>query len=126
MQPSTSLRSRVSGFRLAVAVAVVVAVVAVVWAFDQPTPPFLVAMVALTAVYLVGSSVDAVRASPRYHLASACYTALLLGVWYVATGADSPFLLGLTILSLVGVAVEAYNYRHGTSHLRIDLADTAR
>jgi hypothetical protein len=79
----------------------------------------LLASVVLTAAFMSASAFDSVRAHPLYGLSSAVFSALVCGLASALTGGDV-FLLIVTGLALLGVVVELYNYRHGTSSLRLD------
>ncbi|WP_199522914.1 phosphatidate cytidylyltransferase [Haloferax sp. Atlit-6N] len=118
--PSAVLHTDVSRWRLAVFAVVAVVLVALLSLTDESVSPALAAMGLLTLVYMATGAIDAFREHPVFPLASAVYTTLLFAGGY-ASGALSNLLWGvLAILSAVGVAVEAYNYRHGASYLRLD------
>lgn len=85
----------------------------------SPSLP-LVLLGALTVLYFGASAFDVVRSHPAFPLASAAYTVLLFGLWYAISDSDGPLLLVFTALAAAGFAVEAYNYRYGTSYLRFD------
>ncbi|RDI70679.1 hypothetical protein [Halopelagius longus] len=118
MSPSTRLGSGISRYRAVVAALFTVA--ASLYVAFVSIPPLVVIVAVIAVVYSVASAFDTVRTHPLYNLASAVFAALLFGLWYVASNTDGLFLLALTVLSAFGVAVEAYNYRHGTSYLRLD------
>lgn len=110
----------VSPYRLALAVAFgLVAVAVVVLTNDPLTRPFVAMFVVLGELSLLASSFDVVRAHPLYDVGHAVSLTALFVLWYVAAD-RSPVLAGLAVLAAAGVVVEAYNYRHGTSYLRID------
>ncbi|GGC63480.1 hypothetical protein GCM10007209_26980 [Haloferax sulfurifontis] len=116
--PSAVLHAGVSRWRLAVFAVVAVVLVALLSLTDESVSPALAVMGLLTLVYMFAGAVDAVREHPVFPLASAVYTTLLFAGGY-ASGALSNLLWGvLAVPSALGVVVEAYNYRHGTSYLR--------
>ncbi|MFK8214003.1 phosphatidate cytidylyltransferase [Haloferax volcanii] len=117
---STVLPTGVSRWRVAVFAVITVVLAGLFSLTDEPVSPALAAMGLLTLVYIASTAVDAVREHPGFPLASAVYTTLLFAAGY-ASGALSNLLWGvLAVLSALGVVVEAYNYRHGTSYLRLD------
>ncbi|SFG10111.1 hypothetical protein SAMN04488063_1421 [Halopelagius inordinatus] len=118
MSPSLPFGGGISRYRAVVA-AVFTALV-VLWVAFVPLSPVAVALAAVSVVYFVANAFDSVRSHPLYDLASAAFVALLFALWYSISDADSAFLAALTVLAALGVVVEAYNYRHGTSHLRFD------
>jgi hypothetical protein len=115
---SAPLRERVSPSRVGVLLVVAALLATLVFVFDRPLTAEFVALAALILGFTAASAFDAVRSHPLYALASAVETTLLFGVLYVGVG--SSFFLALACLALVGVAVELYNYRNGTSHLRFE------
>lgn len=118
MPPSTRLGGGVSRYRAAVALLFTVA--AFLYVAFVPIPPLVVVVAVIGVAYSVASAFDGVRSHSLYNLASAAFAALLFGLWYVASNDDGLPLLALTVLAAFGVVVEAYNYRRGTSHLRVD------
>ncbi|WP_172795750.1 phosphatidate cytidylyltransferase [Haloferax sp. Q22] len=115
---SAVLPAGVSRWRLVVFAVVTTVLAGLLSLTDEPVSPALAAMGLLTLVYMFAGAFDAVREHPGFPLASAVYTTLLFAGGY-ASGALSNLLWGvLAVLSALGVAVKAYNYRHGTSYLR--------
>lgn len=87
---------------------------------DDTVTPTLAAVYALFGVYFVAIAFDSVRAHPAYHLVSVTWTVVMFALLYLGPSENSPFFLALAALTALGALVEAYNYRHGTSYLRID------
>lgn len=113
--PST-LRDRVSASRLAVFLALAAVLAALVGLANEPLTVEFVAM-AVVLGFFAASVFDAVREHPLYELASAVHTAVVFVLLYVALY-EGVFLLALAGLAVVGVGVELYNLRNGTSYLR--------
>ena len=114
--PST-LRYRVSASRLAVFLALAAVLAALVGLANEPLTVEFVAMAVVVLGFFAASVFDAVREHPLYELASAVHTAVVFVLLYVALY-EGVFLLALAGLAAVGVGVELYNLRHGTSYLR--------
>ncbi|SFR35797.1 hypothetical protein SAMN04487947_0372 [Halogeometricum rufum] len=114
--PST-LRDRVSASRLAVFLALAAVLAALVGPANEPLTVEFVAMAVVVLGIFAASVFDAVREHPLYELASAVHTAVVFVLLYVALY-EGVFLLALAGLAAVGVGVELYNLRHGTSYLR--------
>lgn len=87
---------------------------------DDTVTPTLAAIYALFVAYFVAMAFDSVRAHPAYHLVSVAWMVVMFVLLSLGPGENSPFFLALATLTALGALVEAYNYRHGTSHLRID------
>ncbi|EMA05228.1 phosphatidate cytidylyltransferase (plasmid) [Haloferax mediterranei ATCC 33500] len=104
----------------AVFVGIVLSLGGIVLFSDEPVTPGLIALAALTFVYVGASVFDDVREHPVYNLAAAVCTVLLFGGIYLIESYQGVIFLALTVLSVFGVVVETYNYRYGTSYLRID------
>lgn len=117
---ATSLRDRVSPYRIGAFLIVAALLAALVLVFDQPLTVEFGVLTVLLLGFMAASVFDAVRSHPLYTLASTVETALVFGVLY-AGGAGGPFFLALACLAFVGAAVELYNYRNGTEYLRIDV-----
>lgn len=115
-----ALRDRISVYRGSVAVVFLFGAIALVLVLDGPMQWSIVLLCGAVAVFLLASAVNRVRAHRLYDLVSAVFTLCLIAALFVSTGSDSAFLLTLAGLALLGVAVETYNYRNGTSYLRID------
>ncbi|RYJ15114.1 hypothetical protein ELS19_14955 [Halogeometricum borinquense] len=116
--PST-VADRISLPRLVIFVVLGVIAAAFVVTTDRAITVEYVSLTVLVAIFFGASIFDAVREHPLFNLASAVYTALLFGLLTIIWG-PSVFILALTGLAVVGVAVELYNYRHGTSYLRVE------
>jgi hypothetical protein len=114
--PSTH-RDRVSASRLAVFLALAAVLAALVGLANEPLTVEFVAMAVVVLGFFAASVFDAVREHPLYELASAVHTAVVFVLLYVALY-EGVFLLALAGLAVVGVGVELYNLRHGTSYLR--------
>lgn len=114
--PST-LRDRVNASRLAVFLALAAVLAALVGLANEPLTVEFVAMAVVVLGFFAASVFDAVREHPLYELASAVHTAVVFVLLYVALY-EGVFLLALAGLAVVGVGVELYNLRHGTSYLR--------
>lgn len=118
MRPSIS-SVRVSRYRLAIAVVVTVAMAAMLAVSDD----FFVGGLLVTvfgSAFLFANALDAVREHPLYHVANAAWVGLFALLWYFTVSRGNPVVLGAVALAAVGVVVELYNYRRGTSYLRID------
>ncbi|WP_248898151.1 phosphatidate cytidylyltransferase [Haloplanus halobius] len=120
MPPSRSLRDRINLYRGTVTVVFLLVIGGFVFGIERQIPPSLALLFGMTFVFLLGSTLNTVRAHPLYRPLSAVYTTLLFGIAYVSTGFETTFLLALMGLSILEVVVEAYNYLHGTSYLRLD------
>jgi hypothetical protein len=114
--PST-LRDRVNASRLAVFLALAAVLATLVGLANEPLTVEFVAMAVVGVGFFAASVFDAVREHPLYELASAVHTAVVFVLLYVALY-EGVFLLALAGLAVVGVGVELYNLRHGTSYLR--------
>ncbi|WEL27736.1 phosphatidate cytidylyltransferase [Haloferax volcanii] len=120
MMPSTVLPAGVSRWRVVVFAVVAAVFVGLATLIDGPVDPVLAAMGLLTLVYMAAGAVDTVREHPAFPLASAVYTTFLFAGGYVSGALSNLLWAVLAVLSAFGVVVEAYNYRHGTSYLRLD------
>ena len=92
-----------------------------------PAEPAAVAMLLLCAAFFGASAFPAVRAHPAYSLLNAGYVTALFGLWYLViraspgVGAVAIDAVGVfTVLAAGGLLVELYNYRQGTSYLRLE------
>ncbi|MFC4450250.1 hypothetical protein [Halorussus aquaticus] len=113
-----ALRSRgLSVGRLSVAV--VLAALLVAAAIDGDLRPSSLVLVATGVVFFVASAFRRVRHHAAWNVTE---NAVLL-VWGLALylGDSDPSVLGLLLVAagLLGVVVESYNYRHGTTYGRI-------
>lgn len=107
-----------SVFRALVALLFSILAAALVWFTSEPLSPLLLLMFVLMTAFLVASAFDTVREHSLYTLVSALWTATLFAIWSVL---ESSLFAGVfAVISGVGVLVELYNYRHGTSYLRLD------
>lgn len=105
------------------AVAAAVMCLLVVWFeifLDAPLTPTLTTIYVVLLAYGVADAFDSVREHPAYRLASSIWAVLGLMLLYLGPLENSPVVLAVVGLMSVNVLVEAYNYRHGTAHLRID------
>ncbi|MDS0295822.1 hypothetical protein [Halogeometricum luteum] len=116
---STPLRERVSPSRVGALLVVTALLVVLVLALDQPLTAEFVALSVVVLGFMTASVFDAVRSHPLYTLASVVELSVVFWVLYLG-GAGGLFFLALACLALVGVAVELYNYRNGTSYLRFE------
>ncbi|ELZ94507.1 hypothetical protein C440_10023 [Haloferax mucosum ATCC BAA-1512] len=110
----------VSTWRAAVFVAFVLFFGVLVWLIDEPLSLSLLSVAVLTFFYLGASVFRPVLKHPLYNVVSAVYTTLLFAGMYFVGAYNEIVLLVLTVLAALGVGVEVYNYRHGTSYLRLD------
>nr|WP_241429833.1 phosphatidate cytidylyltransferase [Haloferax larsenii] len=118
--PSSNSMDSVSAWRAAVFVAFALFFGFLVWFIDEPLSRSLLSVAVLTFVFLGASAFKPVVTHPLYNLVSAVYTMLLFAGMYFGGAYNDVVLLVLTVLSTLGVGVEVYNYRHGTSYLRLD------
>ena len=122
MDLSSSLRDRISIYHGAITAVFIVSVV-LVQVIYGPLSQVLAVLLGISVIFCVGSTFNVVRAHSLYHLLSAIYTVVVFGGLYLSTGSDSVGLLAVMGFALLGVAVETYNYRNGTSYLRFDITN---
>jgi hypothetical protein len=89
--------------------------------------PAAVAMLLLCAAFFAASAFPTIRAHPAYTLLNAGYVAALFTLWYLVVraspgvGSVAVDAIGaFAVLAAGGLLVELYNYRHGTSYLRLE------
>lgn len=128
MSPSIVARDGISTPRGLVTAVFALVTVVLVWASDPVSLP-LAALFGLATCYMAATTFDAVRDHPSFALASAAYGAALFGTLAAAstgpglTFGSTTLLAVLTAVCVVGAVVERYNYRNGTSYLRVDRTD---
>lgn len=110
----------VSTYRAVVAAGMCLLVTSFVLFLDETVTPTLAAIYVQFVGYFVATAINWIREHPAFHLVSTAWTAVMFVLLYLGPVENSPFFLALAALTGAGVLVEAYNYRHGTSHLRID------
>ncbi|WP_227773549.1 hypothetical protein [Haladaptatus pallidirubidus] len=88
-------------------------------AVATPGLPFL-AVLALAELNFVANCVGAVREHALYHAVNTLLVAVLFSFSYLTRRSPVAFPFVLAALFVLGFGVELYNYRHGTSYLRID------
>ena len=92
-----------------------------------PADPAAIGMLALCAGFFGASAIPAVRAHHSYNLLNAGHVAALFALWFLVVR-SSPGIAPATAdaigvfaaLAAGGLLVELYNYRHGTSYLRLE------
>lgn len=109
----------VSAYRAVVAAAMGLLVASFALFLDDAVTPTLAAIYVLLVGYFVATAFDWIREHPAFRLASTAWTAVMFVLLSLGPE-NSPFFLALAALTALGVLVEAYNYRRGTSYLRID------
>ncbi|MWG35557.1 phosphatidate cytidylyltransferase [Halomarina oriensis] len=128
MSPSLPTRDRISPVHGGLALVFCLGAVSLLSVTDSPTP-VLVALVVLSVGFMLTGVFDTVREHPLYDLASAAHAVVVFGLLFVASGYDpsfaafGPLSAVFAVLSVLAFAVECYNYRNGTSYLRVDRGD---
>lgn len=110
----------VSRYRAAVGAVALALLAAILAVSREPITPDVGAVFALAIGYFVLVPFDRVREHPLFDVARAAWLVLVFGLWYVVGEDSGVVLAAFVVLALVGLAVEIYNYRHGTSYLRFE------
>ena len=100
---------------------VLIALVGVALLFsDQPIGLLYGVSLVVAVAFLLVTAYEPIREDDRYHLGTTVVVTALFGIWWLAAEQPARFPAVITGLGAIGVLVELYNLRAGTSYLRFD------
>lgn len=112
-------RDRIHEPSLLLALVLVVLVGVAFVVSDEAIAPLYAASLVIAIGFLLGSAYEPVRNDDRYHVGKTLVVTVLFGIWWLDATKPAIFPAVLTVAGALGILVELYNLRAGTTYLRV-------